>query len=119
MTSDGSMKKVSEVIELPPDSTRPGSVKMNKGVGEGKTPAPRNPVTYEQFKLQINGGSFGTAKKLHNHGFKLRKDEIIRCTLYPQIIELPKNMRRRTEESELHNLKYQAKIDGAVKLHQQ
>ena len=91
---------------------------MNKGTGKGKIPAPHKPVTYEQFKLQINGGSFGTAKKLHNHGFKLRKDEIIRCTLYPQIIDLSKNMRRHTEESFLHKLKYQEKIDGAVKLHQ-
>ena len=61
----------------------------------------------------------GTAKKLHDHGFKLGKDGIIRCTFCPQIIEMPKNMRQHTEDYAFHNLKYQAKNDGAVKLHQQ
>ena len=37
----------------------------------------------------------------------------------PQIIEMPKNMRQHTEESALHKLKYQAKIDSVVKLYQQ
>ena len=81
MTADGSMKKVSEVIEIPPDTTFPREVNMNKGMGGGNTTAPSKPVTGEQFKLQINGGRFGTAKNLHDHGFKLGKDGITRCTL--------------------------------------
>ena len=91
---------------------------MNKGAEEGKKPVPHKYVTDEPFKLQINGGRFGTANMLHGHGFKLGKNLIIRCTLCPQIIEPPKNMRRNTDESALHKLKYQANIDGAVKLHQ-
>ena len=67
----------------------------------------------------MNGGRFGTAKKLQDHGFKLWKDGIIICTLCPQIIELPKNIRRHMDESLLHKLKYQAEIDDVVKLHQQ
>ena len=87
------MKKISDVIELPPAVTYPRAVNMNKGMGAGKTPAPRKHVTDERFRLQINGGRFGTGKNLHYHGFKLGKYEIIICTLCPQIIEVPKNMR--------------------------
>ena len=32
MTDDGIMKKVSEVIELPPSTTFPGAVNMNKAI---------------------------------------------------------------------------------------
>ena len=119
MTADGSTKKVSEAIDLPPTATFPISVKINKGMGEVKTPAPRKLVTDEQFRLQINGGRFCTAKKLHDHIFKLGKYGIIRCNFCPQVIDLPKNMRQHTKESVFHNLKYQAKINGEVKLHQQ
>ena len=119
MTANSSMKTVSDLIELPHSITCPRSVKMNKGMGGFKTPSPSKPVTDEQFKLQINGESFVAAKKLHNHGLKLGKDGIFRCTLCRQIIELPNNMRQHTEESALHKLKYQAKVDGTMKLHQQ
>ena len=114
MTDNCSMKKVSEVIEIPPDTTFPREVNMNKGAEEGKKPVQHKHVTDEQFKLQINGGRFGTANMLHGHGFKLGKNLIIICTLCPQIIEPPKNMRRHTDESALHKLKYQEKIDGAM-----
>ena len=81
------------MIEIPPAATCPRAVSMNKWMGAGKKPAPRKHVTDERFRLQINRGRFGTGKKLHYHGFKLGKDEIIICTLYSKIIEVPKNMR--------------------------
>ena len=80
------IEKVSEVIELPPAATWPRVVNINKGTGEGKKPSPRKPVTDEKIKLKINGGHFGTAKKLQDHGFKLGKCGIIRCNLCPKII---------------------------------
>ena len=61
----------------------------------------------------------GNAKKLHDHGFKLGKDGIIRCNFCPQIIDLPENIRRHTEKSVLNKLKCQVNIGGVVKLHQQ
>ena len=57
------------MIEIPPAATCPRAVNMNKEVGEGNTSAPCKPITDEEFKYQINGGRFGNAKKLHDHGF--------------------------------------------------
>ena len=117
MTADGSMQKVSECITLPPAATSPRATKMNKGMGKDKKP--KVPVTHAQFKMQINGGRFGTGKQLHDHGFELDKFGVIRCTLCPQVIGLAKNMKRHTEESVKHKTQFQKKLDGDVKLHHQ
>ena len=58
MTADGSMKKASEEIDIPPAATCPRSVKMNKGTGEVNIPVPCKPVTDEKTNFANQWGEF-------------------------------------------------------------
>ena len=66
--------------------------------------------------MQLNGGRDGRNKKLHEHVFVL-KHRIIFCSLCGEVIAKHENMARHTDNKK-HQILYQKKLDGAIKLHQ-
>ena len=118
MTADGSMQKVSECITLPTPATAPRTQLMNKGTGKKKE---YKSLTQKQYELQLNGGRGGKKKKLHGHGFERCKNTgVIRCTLCDIVFADPiKNMTRHVDTSDKHKMKYEEKLKGVPKLHQQ
>ena len=118
MTADGSMQKVSECINLPTPATAPRTQVMNKGKGKKRV---YKSITPKQYELQLNGGRGGNKKKLHDHGFEHCKTTgVIRCSLCDIVFADPiKNMTRHVDTSDKHKMKYEEKLKGVSKLHQQ
>jgi uncharacterized C2H2 Zn-finger protein len=112
------MKKVSECINLPTPATAPRTQVMNKGKGKKRV---YKSITPKQYELQLNGGRGGNKKKLHDHGFEHCKTTgVIRCSLCDIVFADPiKNMTRHVDTSDKHKMKYEEKLKGVSKLHQQ